>query len=110
MKMSRMAIGLVEVQGYSVALAVMDQACKAAAITIVGMDCNNPVYERQSLIPVMIQVKFTGTVSDVRVALEAARETAVQLLGESEMSFRLIPSGSEGLEPLLSAGKVRSKS
>ena len=63
------AIGLLEVQGYSVALAAMNQACKAANIKIEGMDCNNPAAGDHAPIPVVIQVKFTGSVSDVKVVI-----------------------------------------
>jgi len=108
--MTRTAIGFVEVQGYSIALAVMDQACKAADIRIIGIDSNNPPQEDNARIPVMIQVKFTGTISAVQAALDAARETADRYLSEDEMLFRLLPSGSEGLLPLLQQGKVRRKS
>ncbi|MDZ7542972.1 BMC domain-containing protein, partial [Clostridium perfringens] len=104
--MTRPAIGCVEVQGYSVALAVMDQACKAANITIKGIDCNNPPNDSRARIPVMIQVKFSGTVSDVQAALDVARETASRYLAPDEMLFHLIPSGSAELMGLLPQGKV----
>lgn len=103
------AIGLLEVQGFSVALAAMDKACKAAKVRIEGIDCNNPASGDSAPIPVVIQVKFTGTVSDVEVALETAVREAGKYIDESDILSRLIPSGSEGIEKLLYTGKVKVK-
>lgn len=104
------AIGLLEVQGYSVALAAMNQACKAANITIEGMDCNNPAAGDHAPIPVVIQVKFTGSVSDVKVALEAAEHEAAKYIDEADISAHLISSALKGIEKLLPLGKVKIKS
>mgnify|MGYP005749084511 CR=1 FL=1 len=103
------ALGMLEVQGYSVALAAMDKACKAANVTITGMDCNNPTQGDSAPIPVVVQVKFTGEISDVRVALEVARYEASRLIDEKDVLTRLIPKPFKGLEKLLSAGKVKLK-
>ncbi|RXJ04171.1 BMC domain-containing protein [Anaerobacillus alkaliphilus] len=103
------AIGFLEVQGYSVALAAMDKACKAATITIQGIDSNNPSTGDAAPIPVVIQVKFTGSISDVKVALEVARLEACRHIAEEDVSTHFIPSGFSGLEKLLKSGKVRPK-
>lgn len=103
------AIGMLEVQGFSVALAAMDQACKAAKITIEGIDSNNPAQGDLAPIPVVVQVKFSGTISDVKIALEVAREEARSHIAEEDILTHLIPSTSRGLERLLSEGKVVKK-
>lgn len=103
------AIGMLEVLGYSVALAAMDKACKAANVQIAGIDCNNPSSGDHATIPVVIQVKFTGEVSDVEVALEVARLEASQYIAESDILTHLIPSAFAGIENLLSLGKVKQK-
>ncbi|WP_077210979.1 BMC domain-containing protein [Bacillus dakarensis] len=103
------AVGLLEVQGYSVALAAMDKACKAAEITIEGIEVNNPAQGDMALIPVVVQVKFTGGVSDVEIALETAAQEASRYIDENDILTRLIPSVMEELQPLLSIGKVKRK-
>lgn len=103
------AIGLIEVQGYSVALAVMDKACKAADITITGIDVNNPAQGEKAPIPVVVQVKFKGAISDVKIALEVAEQEASKYMNESDILTHLIPSAMEELQKLLSSGKVRCK-
>jgi len=107
--MDRYALGFLEVQGYSVALAAMDRACKAANITIHGMDVNNPPDEKNAVIPVMVQVKFTGPISDVQIALEVAQEAACEYVSPNEVMIRCIPSSSKEVHALLPIGKVKRK-
>ncbi|MCM0649233.1 BMC domain-containing protein [Clostridium swellfunianum] len=103
------ALGLLEVQGYSVALAAMDKACKAANIKILAMDCNNPKAGDNAFIPVVVQVKFVGDISDVKTALEVAKEAALRYIPEEEIVIHCITSYSEELEKLLHTGKVKCK-
>ncbi|WP_374724576.1 BMC domain-containing protein [Calidifontibacillus erzurumensis] len=103
------AIGFLEVQGYSVAMAAMDKACKAADITIEGIDCNNPLLGDRAPIPVVIQVKFSGKIDDVKAALEVAHQAAAQLIDEKDVQTHLISSAADGLEKLLPIGKVTKK-
>lgn len=103
------AVGLLEVQGYSVAMAAMDKACKGADVTIEGIDCNNPVLGDAAPIPVVVQVKFSGKIDEVKVALEVAGEAAKQLINEADVLTRLISSASDDLQKLLPLGKVSKK-
>lgn len=105
----KQAVGLLEVQGYSVALAAMDQACKSAEIIIEGIDCNNPLMGDAAPIPVVIQVKFTGSVSNVKIALEAARIEAMKYIAEHDIVTHLIPAALADLQKLLPIGKVNIK-
>lgn len=105
----KQAIGFLEVQGYSVALAAMDQACKSAHIKIEGIDCNNPSMGDAAPIPVVIQVKFTGSVSDVKIALEVARMEAMKYIDEQDILTHLIPGALADLHKLLPLGKVKMK-
>lgn len=103
------AVGFLEVQGYSVALAAMDKACKAANIKIEGIDSNNPVLGNAAPIPVVIQVKLSGRVDDIKIALESARQEASRYISEKDILTHIIPSAMPGLEKLLSTGKVKLK-
>lgn len=106
----RKAIGLLEVQGFSVALAAIDKACKAAEITIEGMDCNNPISGDRADIPVVVQVKISGDVADIKVALEVAKQAASAYIPETDILIHLIPAAAKGLQQLLIDGKVAKKS
>lgn len=103
------AVGFLEVQGYSVALASMDKACKAADVKITGIDVNNPTSGDRASIPVIVQVKFTGTVSDVKVALEVAEMEASKYIDKRDILTHIIPSTIEEIEKLLNIGKVKRK-
>lgn len=100
------AVGLLEVLGFSVALAAMDQACKIADVHIVGIDCNNPNAGDDASIPVVVQVKFTGNNSDVKIALEVAEREAQKYIESKDIFTSYIPRQAPGLEKLLSIGKV----
>ena len=103
------AVGLIEVQGYSVALTAMDKACKAADITITGIDVNNPAQGEKAPIPVVVQVKFKGKISDVKIALEVAKQEAVKYISEEDILTSFLPSAMEALQTLLTTGKVKHK-
>jgi len=100
------AIGLLEVHGYSVAMAAIDSACKTADVTVAGIDANNPLLGDAARIPIVVQVKFCGDVSNVKAALEAGRQAALKHNETSEISTHLIANGADGLQPLLKLGKV----
>ncbi|MEK6452937.1 BMC domain-containing protein [Caldifermentibacillus hisashii] len=103
------AIGFLEVQGYSVALTAIDKACKAAIITIEGINCNNPKLGDRAPIPVVIQVKFTGDVENVKLALEVAKQEAEMYISHNDVMTHFIPLGTKGIEKLLPIGKVKRK-
>ena len=73
-----MAIGFLECAGYGAVLYAMDRACKAADIEIIGIDTINPK-DASAFIPLTAQVKFAGSVDDVKVACEVARRAALKL-------------------------------
>ncbi|WP_280770578.1 BMC domain-containing protein [Salipaludibacillus daqingensis] len=103
------ALGMLEVLGFSVAMAAMDKACKTAEIKIEGIDCNNPVAGDQAHIPVVVQVKFSGGISDVKEALAIAELEAIKYIPEKDVMIRMVPSMSKELSGLLSLGKVKRK-
>lgn len=71
------AVGMIEVFGLTAAFVAADAGCKAANVTIETFDRNKPANADSLPIPLIIMVKFRGSVADVRAAIEAA-ETAVK--------------------------------
>ena len=102
------AIGFLEVSGYGVALAAMDKACKASDIKITGIDTINPK-DGSAPIPLTVQVKFSGSISDVKVAIEVAREVASRYNSPSEITTHIIEGPYEGIDKLSGIGKVKIK-
>lgn len=100
-----MAIGFMECAGYGALLYAMDKACKAADIRILGVDTINPK-DTSAFIPLTAQVKFEGTVSQVKIAIEIAKEAALALNQEQEVITAVIERPFEGTKKLAEISKV----
>lgn len=107
--MSNKALGLLEVEGYSVALASLDAASKGANIEILGMDCNNPIKGDKAQIPVVVQARIIGNIEDVKMALEIAKHKASEYISEEEIKTHCISSYSDDIGKILPLGKVKRK-
>lgn len=64
------ALGVIEVYSFSTAVCVADTAAKASGVTIIAFDRNRPISPDVPA-PLVMAVKFTGNVSDVKAAVEA---------------------------------------
>lgn len=104
--MAKMAIGFLECAGYATVLYAMDKACKTAEVEIIGVDTINP-RDTNVFIPMTAQVKFRGTVSNVKIAAEAAREAALQFNDTSEVLTDVIELPYEGTEHLAHITKIK---
>lgn len=103
-----MAMGFLEVAGYGVAVYAMNKACKAVDIEIMGIDTINPK-DTGAHIPLTVQVKFEGSISDVRIAAEIAKETALQYNSRDEVITSVIDNPYEGTKKLGQVSKVKFK-
>ncbi|MDF2612301.1 MAG: microcompartment protein [Clostridia bacterium] len=101
-----MAMGFLEVAGYGAALYAMDKACKGAEIKIIGVDTINPK-DTSANIPLTVQIKFEGSVSDVKVGAEIAREYALRFNEENEIITSVIENPYEGTSALGHISKVK---
>lgn len=101
-----MAIGFLEVAGYGAALYAMDKACKYAAIKIIGVDTINPK-DTSANIPLTVQIKFEGSVSDVKLATEVAREHALRFNEDKEIITSVIEKPYEGTNKLGHISKIK---
>ncbi|HIT89036.1 MAG TPA: BMC domain-containing protein [Candidatus Merdenecus merdavium] len=75
------AVGMLEVFGLATAFAAADAGCKAANVRLETFDKNKPGNADELPVPLIVMVKFRGTVSDVKAALEAGRAKAETLAG-----------------------------
>lgn len=100
-----MAIGFLECAGYGAVLYAMDKACKAADIKILGIDTINP-RDTSAWIPLTVQVKFEGSISDVKVAAKTAREAALRFNGEKEVLTAVLERPYDGTAKLARISKV----
>lgn len=100
-----MAIGFLECAGYGALLYAMDKACKATDIKILGIDTINPK-DTSAFIPLTAQVKFEGSVSQIKIAVEVAKEAALQINHDQEVITAIIERPYEGCRQLATISKV----
>lgn len=75
------AVGLLEVFGLVAAFVAGDAGCKAANVTLEPFDRNKPANADKLPVPLLILVKFRGTIEDVKAAMEAGEEAAKKISG-----------------------------
>lgn len=75
------ATGIIEVYGLAAAFLAVDAGCKAASVTVETLDKNKPANADALPVPLIMTIKFRGSVSDVKAAVEAAAEAAKQVSG-----------------------------
>lgn len=66
-----MALGLIEVFGFTTAVVVADAVAKAADVTIVALDKNKPAAGDAAEVPLLMTVKFEGDVAAVEAGMKA---------------------------------------
>ena len=71
-----MALGMLEVYGFTTAIVVADKAAKTAPVKVVAIDKNNPANGDSAEVPLVMVVKLEGDVSSVEAAMRAGREEA----------------------------------
>lgn len=93
------ATGIIEVYGLVAAFVACDAGCKAANVTVENFDKNKPANADALPVPLIVTLKFRGTVDNVTAAVEAAKEAAERVSGV--ISTHIIPNTESQTEPLL---------
>jgi microcompartment protein CcmL/EutN len=75
------AVGLLEVFGLVTAFMAADAGCKAGNVWLEPFDKNKPANADALPVPLLVTVKFRGSVSDVEAAMEAGERVAESLTG-----------------------------
>lgn len=101
------AVGMIEVFGLAAAFAAGDAGCKAANVTLERFDKNKPGNADALPVPLIVMVKFRGSVSDVEMAVEAAERVAKDLTGV--ISKHVIPNPEEDTEKMLKLSGLDKK-
>ena len=93
------ATGFIEVYGLACAFAALDAGCKAADVTVETFDKNKPANADKMPVPLIVLIKFRGTVENVKAAIEAAEKTANELT--RVVSKHIIANTEESTEKML---------
>jgi microcompartment protein CcmL/EutN len=75
------AVGILEVYGLTAAFVAADAGCKAGNVTIGAMDKNKPANADKLPVPLLVSIKFRGSVEDVKAAMEAGEAAAKKISG-----------------------------
>ena len=94
-----MATGIVEVYGLVGAFVACDAGCKAADVVVENFDKNKPANADKLPVPLLVVVKFRGTVANVKAAVDAALEAAERVSGV--VSHHIIANVEEDTEKML---------
>lgn len=75
------AVGILEVYGLAAAFAAGDAGCKAANVKLETFDKNKPANADALPVPLIVMVKYRGSIEDVKAALEAGAKAAKAITG-----------------------------
>ena len=93
------AVGIIEVYGLTAAFVALDAGCKAANVTVETFDKNKPANADSLPVPLIVAIKFRGSVEDVKAAVEAAAEAAAKVSGV--LTRHIIANTEESTEKML---------
>jgi microcompartment protein CcmL/EutN len=93
------AVGIIEVYGLAAAFVAVDAGCKAANVTVETLDKNKPGNADALPVPLIVAIKFRGTVEDVNAAVEAAADAARRTTGV--ITQHIIANVEESTEKML---------
>ena len=93
------ATGIIEVFGLAAAFVAVDAGCKAANVTVENLDKNKPGNADALPVPLIVAIKFRGSVADVTAAVEAAAQAADEVSGV--VSKHIIANTEESTEKML---------
>ena len=87
------AVGILEVFGLVCAFLAADAGCKAANVHLEVFDKNKPANADALPVPLLVTIKFRGSVADVEEAMRAAEEVAAANTGIVQKHIIPRPTG-----------------
>lgn len=93
------AVGILEVFGLTTAFVAGDAGCKAANVRMEVFDKNKPANADSLPVPLLVTVKYRGSVADVTAAVEAGERAANGMGGV--VTKHVIPNPEPGTEKML---------
>ena len=93
------AVGILEVFGLTTAFVAGDAGCKAANVRMEVLDKNKPANADSLPVPLLVTVKYRGSVADVTAAVEAGEAAAMTMGGV--VTKHVIPNPEDGTQKML---------
>lgn len=101
------AVGILEVFGLATAFAAADAGCKAGNVRLETFDKNKPANADALPVPLIVAIKFRGSVSDVQAAMEAGADKADAMAGI--VAKHIIARPETGTEKMLALSGLDKK-
>ena len=98
------AVGLLEVFGLVCAFLAADAGCKAANVHLQVFDKNKPANADALPVPLLVTIKFRGSIADVEEAMRAAEAVAAAHTGI--VSKYIIPRPTADTEKMLTVSAL----
>lgn len=93
------AVGILEVYGLVCAFMAADAGLKAANVRLENFDKNKPGNADELEVPLLVTIKFRGSVADVEAAMEAGAIMAKEISGV--VQSHIIPRPARDTEKML---------
>ena len=93
------AVGILEVFGLTTAFVAGDAGCKAANVRMEVFDKNKPANADSLPVPLLVTVKYRGSVADVTAAVEAGEKAAMTMGGV--VTKHVTPNPEDGTRKML---------
>ena len=93
-----MALGMIECYGFTTSVIVADAVAKAGDVRIVALDHNKPANAEKCAVPLVMIIKFEGSVAAVEAGLDAG--VAVAKEKGLYITSRIISRQAEGTEKM----------
>lgn len=92
------ALGMLEVFGFTTAIVAADAIAKAGDVEIISIDKNKPANGDAARVPLLMTVKFTGSVAAVEAGMEAGLREAKER--DLLVTSKIISSMGDGTEKM----------
>ena len=86
------AVGILEVYGLVTAFCAADAGCKAANVHLEVFDKNKPANADALPVPLLVCIKYRGSVADVEAAMEAGMQKAESVTAGVFSTLQSLPS------------------
>ena len=101
------AVGILEVFGLATAFVAADAGCKAANVHLEVFDKNKPANADSLPVPLLVCIKYRGSVSDVTAAVEAGMKVAESMTGVAQEALGMVET--RGLTAAIEAADAMTK-
>lgn len=99
------ALGMLEVCGYATALIVISEIYQNMDIHVVAININKPAVAILEKIPLQAQIKFQGSIEQVKAAMEWGYEVALKYNEPDDIIQSIIANPHPGVQKLIESSK-----